>query len=149
MKVQQIRGSDVAPRNMVATLNVLVDAINQMSGITGGPGIQVKKTAGGISIIGTGTQGRSRASSTGTGNEAGPTVLGQTQGTQDTDTWDLSSDGTPVEVECITDIEYDTTDHKLYYRTRTWLYNDLGQLAEISAESARVEITEAVACVDV
>lgn len=69
-----------------------------------------------------------------------------TQGTQDTDTWTRDTDDEPVTVKVVTDIEYNTTDHKLKMRTRTLSYDRGGNLTAISAESDLTDITTAVEC---
>lgn len=72
-----------------------------------------------------------------------PEALDETQGTQDTDTYDRKTDKVPVEFEVITDIQYDPSSHELSYRTRT--ITAVG-LVSVSAESALTLITEAVPC---
>lgn len=109
--------------------------------IIGGPGIKVSSTPGGIAISAA-TPAEVRAG--GKKDVSGtPKVLGQTQGTQDIDTYDRDTDAVPVQFDVITDAQYDEGTHKLTYRTRTIVA--VGILS-VSAESALVEITTAVEC---
>ncbi|MEN6583060.1 MAG: hypothetical protein ABFD54_11470 [Armatimonadota bacterium] len=81
------------------------------------------------------------------GNTSNPTVLGITQNTQDTDTWELDSATTPVTIKFMTEVYYDAaTTHKIFCRYRTITIDTKGCVRSISAESDPVEITEAVAC---
>lgn len=73
-------------------------------------------------------------------------ALDQTQGTQDEDTWDRATDECPVSVDVITDVEYDTANYKLIFRTRTLTFDKCGKLSAVSAESTTIDIVEFVTC---
>jgi len=72
--------------------------------------------------------------------------LQSVQGARDTDKWEQKTDNRPVKLRVITDWQYDTTTHKLSYRTRTLTFNAGGWLTEISEESELVEVHEAKPC---
>ena len=69
----------------------------------------------------------------------------ETQGTQDSDSWDRITGESPVALKVITDVKYDTSTHKITYRTRLLTFDRCGKLVSVGAESALVEVTEAVA----
>jgi hypothetical protein len=55
-------------------------------------------------------------------------------------------DDGPVEVTCITDLQYDSTSLKYLCRTRTWRYDRVGNLQSVSAESELIEFAQAYLC---
>ncbi len=112
--------------------------------VTGSPGVRVRSTPGGIAIAATGgQQSEARINKAAEEVSGSAKVLAAIQGTQDTDAYDRSSDNCPVQFQVITDIKYDTSTHKLTFRTRTVTATGI---TAVSAESALVEITTAEAC---
>jgi len=98
-----------------------------------GPGLEARKLPMGMTL--------SAISSPEVGGT--PVTLECDQGEQDTDTYDREDDKAPVKFQVVTDIEYNTTDHKLSFRTRT--IEAVG-ITSISAESALELIVQAVEC---
>ncbi|MCL5105664.1 MAG: hypothetical protein M1133_16350 [Armatimonadetes bacterium] len=123
----------------------LVEArLRRLENITGGPGVTVQPTPGGIAISVKqlpGGTARKESNSGGT-----PQDLAHVQATRDTDDWAKATDRCPVTVEVVTDIEYNKTDHKLTFRTRLFTYDKGGNLVSIGQESDPLTlITTAVA----
>jgi hypothetical protein len=81
-----------------------------------------------------------------TGSTDNPKILAFTQGTADSDTWDTTTDKIAVQLQVVTDHQYDTTSHKLQMKTRTMLFSSLGWLASISAESDWIDIIKSRPC---
>lgn len=127
--------------NSATKINSIIEAVEELQNAQPGPGLA--KTRDGVLYLAaksSGTAVGSKSPSSG-GTEL---ELDQTQGTQDTDTWTRSSDDCPVVVQVVTDIKYDTSTHKLTFRTRDFTFDRGGNLTAISAESALVEVTTAV-----
>jgi len=141
--MKELRRPQPGQPRRAADITQCIDAIEEMRQAPLGPGLA--RTADGT-IYATGATRKSEVKVSAEPTGGTPQAIDQTQGTQDTDTWDRDTEDCPVDVEFVTDIEYDTTDHKIYYRTRTFSFNRAGRIDAISAESARVEVTEAVAC---
>ena len=121
-----------------ADYNRLVDAVNDvLNGISLGEGLQGFRLPGQLMI--SAKRGRLVTPTGGTESE-----LDQTQGTQDVDTWTRSTDDCPVAVHVLTDIKYDTSTHKVTFRTREFSFDRGGNLSAIGTESALVEVTTAV-----
>jgi hypothetical protein len=135
-----------SPAQLAERMEELRREIMRMNRLTGGKAISISNKPGGIGIsINAAEIAKSvPAAPEPTGGEL--LALALTQDTQDNDDYDRGDDDTPVTVRVVTEIQYDITDHKLYARTRTLQFNRAGRLESITAESARVEITEAVLC---
>lgn len=101
--------------------------------LVAGPGLECRKLPTGMTLAAI-----SSPEVTGTAVE-----LDQTQGTEDTDTYDRETDKVPVQFDVITDIKYDASTHYITYRTRT--ITAVG-ITSVSAESALVNVTLAVEC---
>jgi hypothetical protein len=130
---------------LLRKLNKLVEGVRRSENLTGGPGVSIVQTQGGPGIfIRPMVAGGVGAQKSCTGGDL--LELDHLQGTQDTDTWDRTAENCPVSVELITDWQYDTTSHKLSYRTRTFTLNRCGELTAISAESELVDAHTAEAC---
>lgn len=126
-------------------LNRLVEAINQALNLQGGPGIEVRKTIGGISVglLNTRQNIPLERCSGGTLKE-----LDHNPESQDTDTWIRDTDQGPVKFLVLTKVNYSLTTHQLTYRGR-WIQTDkCGRLVEIGPESENILITEAKPCVE-
>lgn len=138
MKQRLIR---VKPSDPIRTehINQLIDAYEALLRMLQ-PGPGLARAADGKLYIkrGNNSSGSSCYEVSGT-----PKTLAQTQGAQDTDTYDRETDNVPVQFEVITDIKYDPTTYKLTYRTRTIVATGI---VSVSAESALVEITTAEDC---
>lgn len=134
--------------NRLRKLNRLVNAIQPLSTIVGGPGVNVSRIAGRTAVSVAGTKVLARKTVSTSEDCAGGTedVLGSAQGTQDTDAWDRDTDGTPVSVTVITDIQYDDTTHQLTYRARELHFDKCGNLKAVDAEGDLVVITTAEVC---
>jgi len=78
--------------------------------------------------------------------DATRTTLGQTQGTQDVDTWTHGKTEKGCEIQIITDIKADGATMTLSYRTRTAKVDPNGFIVAISAESELVTVDIGGAC---
>lgn len=134
-----------SPAQLAERMEELRREIMRMNRLTGGKAVAISNTPGGIGIaIKTAELAKFTNVSEPTGGEV--LALALTQDTQDTDDYDRGDDDCPVSVKVVTEVQYDSTDHKLYARTRTLTFNRAGKLDSISTESDRVEITEAEGC---
>lgn len=131
------------PANSAAKLNEIIAAINDLMKLGVGPGLSIRETAAGKVISALAPKVKSHVQ-----NYDGGTLaeLLQNQGAADADTWTRDTDDCPVSLQVITDIQYDNTTHKITFRTRTLEFDRGGNLLSISAESALVDITTAIAC---
>lgn len=134
--------ASASPAQLRKTLADVVSVLNGIQRVGLGPGLLGVRTSGGNAILPLPTQA-------GSGFQEAPEVDGdpveltQTQGTQDTDEYDRETDDAPVQFDVITDIQYDSTTHKLTFRTRTIIATGI---LSVSAESDLVEVTTAVEC---
>lgn len=135
--MQSIKTPGAGERLSAATIKQIVEALKAQSKIVGGPGIVVTNNAAGvtISLVQRPNTGVSKPEVSG---EAKP--LNTTQGELDTDTYDRAADKVPVKFKVVTDIQYDTTTHKLNMAYREIVATGI---VSISEEPEWVEITEA------
>lgn len=113
-------------------IDILVE-LDRRSTLAVGPGLQLRSASAGQEL-------RVRAGGA-TGNAAAPretdgtpTEIDAVFGTRDTDTWE-ARDGKLAKLQVLTDIWYDTTDHKLLARTRELQITAYGRVIAIGAES--------------
>ena len=119
--------------SLIKLVKALDGRLKKVENIKGGKGVKVLNSPGGLSVFAAVPQGGdSRAR---TGSTANALVLTNVQATQDTDDWERAVDRRAVTVKVVADIQYDTTDHKITMRTRTFTFDSAGALAEISEES--------------
>ena len=127
-----------------AEYNKLADAVNYLLGGTVGPGLEKHDHPGGWVI----SQAESRLTSKLTTTLQ---TLAQTQGAEDSDSWDASTNKCAVEWQVITDIQYVSPTLSFRTRTVTGEILKIGAeyvlvITEISAESALVTITTSGPC---
>lgn len=136
--MKSIRRPAPGERLQAQTVIDLIDNQERLSHVHVGPGMTMRLSSTGMAygLTRLPEQAPTRPDVKGT-----PKVLNCVQGTQDTDTYDRSTDKVPVQIQVVTDIQYDATSHKLQmsYRTLTCV-----GVTAISAESAWVDITTAV-----
>lgn len=137
-----------AEENRLRKLNRLVEAVKPLGTIVGGPGVNVSRIAGRTAVSVTTTKVLSKKTAATSEDCTGgtETELGSAQGTQDTDAWDRATDGTPVALTVLTDVQYDDTTHQLTYRARTLHFDKCGKLSAVDAEGDLVVITTAEVC---
>jgi len=139
-------------RRLMALLTRLVESANRMENLTGGPGVAVLRSAGGVSVslTGTGGEARSKPGEAAEGQISDTKTLGWQQGVRDTDTWTRSETGPGVQVRVVTDIQFNSSDPNnltLTMRSRTLHFDSAGCLYNISAEDEQqTVITTAVLC---
>jgi hypothetical protein len=123
------------------------DAIRELQNISVGPGLTKRQTAGGVNFALQYPRGRGgKVGKPESCSRTEPTQLAHVQGTQDTDDWAKDDDACAADLTVITDIQYDSTSHKLQFRTRTLKFDSCGKLYEVTAESDLVDITTAEEC---
>ncbi len=132
---EKISGVGLIP---ISKYNELVDVVRwlmQNAIITAGPGLEVRVLP----------QGRGVGLSSISQDEVSgdPKVLASTQGARDTDSYDRETDGCPVQLQVLTDWDYDPSTHQLTFRTRT--VTAVG-ITAVSAESELVICETAVEC---
>ena len=125
-------------------ISALERRLKKLENIRGGRGVIVENAPGGVMISARtpAAVARSRREDNSGGTLL---VLGFTQGQADTDSWSRAGDDRPVKITVVTDVQYDTTTHKLTLCGRDLTYDRGGNLSSVSGESTvLVEITEAV-----
>ncbi len=136
-------------RRLVTLLQKLSRAVNRVTNMTGGPGIEVHKTAGGIAIFAI----QKRGGRVGPVKESEPEdctggdlqTLSMVIGEQDEDTWDRSSKN-PVKFSVITDIGWDSENGAIVGRLREIEADKCGKLKTVGAEGAWVTLVETDVC---
>lgn len=137
-QLEHVRSGD---KISATTLNEIIDAINRLQNMGVGPGLTIRQTNGAPLVC---LESRPKAASGAVKTLQGtPKALDCTQGVQDTDTWDSSTDYVPCEVQVVTDVEYNATTGVLSMRYRTITIKMPGA---VSAEGTLVEVTTAEDC---
>lgn len=141
--------SDVGPRKLLDTVNKLDSRLTYLERMTGGPGIQIRRSAAGIAISATAVPTEQRSGGGieyGDCNQESMQSMDCNLSTQDTDTWDRDSADGGCIVPVITDVWYDTSDHAIKARVRYLWFDEHGMLCLVTAESDSATITTAVKC---
>ncbi len=69
------------------------------------------------------------------GSVDSPTTFSPSGTTADTTTWSIQADATPMSVDLVTRVYYDSTGHLIYQFKRTFKYTSRGMLYEITGET--------------
>ena len=127
-------------------LNRLVEAVNALDNITGGPGVSIQRTSGGVTInvepVG---ESRAMPGGGGSGEIENTKNLGYLVGEADTDGWALT-EGRSVKVWAVTDVYYNENNLQCTLRMRPLLFDTAGALREIGPESDAMLVFTAVLC---
>jgi len=113
-------------------IDILVD-LDRRATLAVGPGLQIRDGSAGQELR-VRTESISGAMPAPREKIGTPTQLGAVFGTCDTDTW-ASRDGQLAKVQVLTDLWYDSTEHKLLARTRELQITEFGRVVAIGAES--------------
>jgi hypothetical protein len=140
MGKQLKRPTNASPVQNARLLAETVDVVNGLQKTALGPGMTGRMTRSGVAIFSApaGTKSVPQAVISGT-----PKALGATQGSQDTDTYDVETDDVPVQLDIPFDFKYDPATHQFTYRTRTIVATGI---ISVSAESDLITVTTAVEC---
>lgn len=138
-------------RRLMALLTRLVESANRMENLTGGPGVAVLRSAGGVSVslTGTGGEARSTPGEAAEGQISDTKTLARLQGSRDTDSWTRGEDSPPrsVRVYLITDMRYNTDTLRFTFRARPCTFDTAGRLYSIGPEDEdETLVFEAVLC---
>lgn len=123
-------------------------AVNQLQNITGGPGVEIHKTAGGIGIA----VARSRQERSAPGESTPEDCTGGdlqslsiVLGTKDEDEWDRA-EGKQLVMSVITDIGWDSGGGNLVGRIRTLHFDKCGKLVDVGPEGDWVVLVPTESC---
>ncbi len=142
--VQTFSGKET-DRERLDKLNALVMAVQAWDKLAVGPGLEVRRHAGGI-MLNVERQAAARkagASEDCSGGEL--QTVSCTMGTQDSDTWADSSEN-PVTVSLITDISWDAVNGYIVGRLRDFTFDKCGKLTAIGAEGDLVTLITTESC---
>lgn len=131
-------------REKTEKLNALASAIQRWEKMAVGPGLEMRKHAGGILLnVKQQEGGRKSASEDCSGGDL--QTISNTIGTQDSDTW-ASSSGKQVAIDLITDISWDAVNGLIVGRMRTLTFDKCGNLKSIGGEGTLVTLITTESC---
>lgn len=113
-------------------IDILVE-LDRRSTLAVGPGLQLRDGSAGQELR-VRADGRTDAMPAPREADGTPTALDAVFGTRDTDTW-AWRDGKLAKLQVVTDVWYDSTEHKLLARTRELQITAFGRVIAIGAES--------------
>lgn len=134
-------------REYIEKLNALVEAVQAWDKLAVGPGLEVRRHAGGM-LLNVKPQAAARKAGAAEDCSGGDVQTMQTTlGTQDSDTWARGGE-TPkqVAVEVFTDISWDAASGQIVGRMRTLTFDKCGNLKSISAEDDLLTLITTESC---
>lgn len=140
MAVQRFTGRETS-REHIEKLNALVEAVERWDKLSVGPGLEVRKHAGGM-LLNVKPQAAARKAGAAEEENTDVKVITSTHGVRDTDTLSASDDEDYASLTIPFDIQYDASTVTLSYRTRTIKVRAL----EVSGESELITIAIAEMC---
>lgn len=146
MAVQRFTGRET-DRELFEKLNALVEAVQAWDKLAVGPGLEVRRHAGGM-LLNVKPQAAARKAGGSEDCSGGDLqTIGCTMGTQDSDTWARGGE-TPkqVAVEVFTDISWDEVSGQIVGRMRTLTFDKCGNLKSISAEDDLLTLITTESC---
>lgn len=134
-------------RKLLVLLQALTRGVNRAENITGGPGIEVHKTAGGIglSIPKRKASGAAPAPTEEDCDGGDIQSLSIVIGTQDEDEWDRTS-GNQLLMSVITDIGWDAEGGNIVGRIRSLHFDRCGKLVDVGPEGDWAVLVSTEAC---
>lgn len=143
--LERITGRETS-REMREKLNALIEAAQAWQNISVGPGLTLKRHAGGVLLNVRPALQPSRRAGTQDCSGGSTQTMGNTIATQDTDDWASETDDCPVELDLLTDVYWNEDTAEIVGRFRTLSFDRCGNCTEISAESDEVVLIETEAC---
>ena len=135
-------------REHIEKLNALVEAVERWDKLSVGPGLEVRRHAGGM-LLNVKPQAAVRKAAGEAEDCSGGDLqtIGCTMGTQDSDTWARGGE-TPkqVAVEVFTDISWDEVSGQIVGRMRTLTFDKCGKLKSVSAEDDLLTLITTESC---
>lgn len=135
-------------RKHLSLLQALARAANRVENITGGPGVEVHKTPGGIGIAV--LKRKSERSAPGESEPEDCTggdlqTLSFVVGTKDEDTWDRAN-GKRLSMSVLTDVGWDAVNGKIVGRIRSLSFDKCGKLSTVGAEGDWINLVSTESC---
>jgi len=147
MAVQRFTGRET-DRELFDKLNALATAVQAWDKLAVGPGLEVRRHAGGM-LLNVKPQAAARKAAGEAEDCSGGDVqtMQTTLGTQDSDTWARGGE-TPkqVAVEVFTDISWDEVSGQIVGRMRTLTFDKCGKLKSVSAEDDLLTLITTESC---
>ena len=147
MAVQRFTGRETS-REHIEQLNALVGAVERWDKLAVGPGLELRRHAGGM-LLNVKPQAAVRKAAGEAEDCSGGDLqtMQNTLGTQDSDTWARGGE-TPkqVAVEVFTDISWDEVSGQIVGRMRTLTFDKCGNLKSISAEDDLLTLITTESC---
>ena len=133
-------------REHIEKLNALVEAVERWDKLSVGPGLEVRRHAGGVCLNVKPQAAVRKAAGEAEDCSGGDLqTIGCTMGTQDSDTWASTSED-PVKVSLITDISWDAVNGLIVGRLRDFTFDKCGNLKSIGAEGDLVTLITTESC---
>jgi hypothetical protein len=133
-------------REQTEKLNALASAVTRWDKLAVGPGLEVRRHAGGI-LLNVKPQAAVRKAAGEAEDCSGGDLqtIQNTIGTQDSDTW-ANSSGKQVAIDLITDISWDAVNGLIVGRMRTLTFDKCGNLKSIGGEGTLVTLITTESC---